>query len=619
MWGSKKYIVRNVASAKLYPEFMDKLNLFNQAMVQTAASYKTLDSQVMGESLLLINKKLNYYTLGKLEAAVYDRAEHIEVVDNLLEIRVASQDPDYLAIESQTNYSGAYYSAHYWLTKDYGRKELADCPDTYTYLVDGRRVVIMDAEEAGFDTSGNRVIDISIGECSPNGPVYWRTLNYKYIDSIIIEVFYTYSGVQDTYPKFIVDDANNYLIDDYDNYIVSPDHLQEVPNRVTYVLQEDVIKYSVIKGTNAFLCMVTKWDFIKNVHRYHTAASVVLGIPVKDPVNTPVCNNTWSSEPICEDNDGTDDPESESLLEMADNKEVKHMVATYSVGYNEPYTEIIDKLLGTEGYSITMANGGVLSWVKIGVHYQDGRWWAPDDGYGYKYMDPKTGYAMKMDDYFQYLWYKDENENWVEIEDAEVQYCIPMDWMFLERILPEKYEDIKQSMTYLIYAEKTVKLEFWQRKGFQWVIIAIGAIISAVTLNPMFLIGALSAYAINKLNLSPTLAAIVNIALAFVTMGATAFMTMTNLLNVSLQLVNAIAKTYFTIKIESIKSKIGEVQDETEELEDAIGDMRQSNLYIPIDSISSVYDISTQTDDTVFDGQYDYDKIYYSESALNKT
>lgn len=619
MFGSKKITLRGVASTKLYPEQLDKLDLFNQALVQTVASYKTMDSAVVGESLLQINDMLNFYTFNALESVTMEKTSWIQTDHQKIEDSVLAQDPEFLAIQSETIGSGALREAEYQMTKEFGRKILIDCPDVWSYSVDGRWVNIIDAYEDGNDSNGNRLITVEIGECSPNGPIFYKTLSYGWLGDNVYEIYYTYSGDRDLQPEFILDGPGTaYIIDNSNNYVITP---VMVPNdlRVTYILQRDGNTYEVIKGENAFLGVIDKWDFEIQESSKLTASKVRLSIPIVDPVVTPGCNDTYSSEKFCDDPDNVEnEEEQETLLETINDPEVKHMFSTYCVDYKEPYIEIIDKLLGTDGYQVVLPNGGIVKWVRQSDHYQDGQWWAYDDGNSYKSMDPLTGFGMQVDDYFMRRYYKDEDTGWTLDEDVKIQYMIPMDWMFYERILPEKYEDVKQCLSYVIYKEKTVKLQFWQRRGFKWVLMGIGFLVFIFTGNPIMLLGSLTAYALDKLDANPIIRAIVDIALAFVTLGTSAFFTIQNMFNMAIKLVTAVTQYYFQSQIESIKLQAKELDENIEETEEAIGEITKPGLYIPLETMDKYYDVATEANTDIFESAYDYDKIYYSDKSLIK-
>lgn len=594
--GSKKKTIRGIGYSKLYAD-QEKLDLYNQALIQSVASFNTSDPMVIGTQLLDINKSYQYRAFEKLEGASYGAMQIVTIDQDLLFDQLLAYDPLALTIVNQSTSSTPSAYGPYHLTRNYGRSLEGDCPNTRTWLVNGNRVVIIECRSLT-DSNGIKSIEVDVGTCFEDTSTYIETLTYPYISSSIVEVEYTYSGTQDFYYDFLVDAISDYLIDTNNNYLVQESQTTDVTSRFEYIEEDTAVTLG--DGTGTFLTAMYKTNFIPNTSRYIKAINSRLGIPNRDVDKDDSPCEGYLFREDCEAymaSDAYEGTGGDSFQDVIDNEETKHIMLTYAVPYKDPYKEIIDTLLGTDGYLIQLKDGINIQWRKTD---------------NIKQADPETGYAMIFDYYPLELTNDDE-----ELTNLEVQYMIPMEWLLLNRTLVQKYGDLKESSTMIVYSQKTVKIKWYQTGLMQVIMGAIGLLVFIFTGNPAILIGLAVGYVVSKLNLSPALEAIIGVVLAVVTMGSSlAAMTFSNMFNLVLGIVQKLANAYFKMEIASIKDDMEEIDEDIEATEDAINEMQRKGIYIPLDNIQNYYDAQYTMQYDIYEDGYNYDKMFYQHSIL---
>ncbi len=351
---------------------------FTRMMIQTAGAAKSIDSSLMANALLQVNKSFNYAAFQKLDGASVSTIKRLKLDESLAASLIT--DPAFASITSYTYATGG-------LTVQC----VPSCWDKYG--------------PPGYDC--NNYIFGGIGYIS-------AAVTHEFGYEV---TFRSCAGSND--PRVVTDTGNKAVVEVFYKRSDGTDHSVYMP--ADRVSSEDTsgMEYS-------FLSAMMKANFIVDDTRYNKAIRAQLGIPIRTP-----------------DTDDDDDDGSEETLEtLIDDPEVKHIWFSYSAAYEEPYITIIEEILGEVGFSFT-AHGVLFEYKR-----------------GFSPTDPAPG-IFAAEDYNLFV----DNVQQPVIPDGDPdadkqtkQFMIPLEWLFYERTLKEKYTDLEKTMKLWVFTAKKTKL-----------------------------------------------------------------------------------------------------------------------------------------------------------------
>jgi len=552
--GSKKKTVRNLGYSKLLPQDKD---LFIENINKTVAYSKSINSQLIGQSLLRINQYFGAKALEKLDSAVE--------VKGLL-----------VKFDMQEVYSKLGLSCT--MDKPTGVEQSSTVKDRFLYRIGKSTNTCEGGTFERFNVGGtsyyyNNFIELGTGqlqadeyECDPitgTGTLVGQKVVSGIDDDILV--------------LHITNDPG--------------------PLETRYVYRIPIGETEVEQTLDSFtfLSATYKANFVKNDDKLLKALNVRMGIPNRTPkTRKKDCDNWDSVNNTCLDTD-------DSFESTLDNPDYKHIFLTYCVPYKPPYDKVIDDIYGTNGaikfsfHGITIETGNKIdfgSWTPTSTNYCEG------NVAGSNYSFTVDGVRMSFDN----------------PDDGEPQYLIPIEYFLTERTLKEKHKDLGEALTMVVMAEKTVKVKWYQTgffKIFMWVV-AIGL---AVTGNPMMLIGMVTSTVITAV-FGDKIAMLVGIVMAIYTLGtslANAAVSTLNILSQVADIASKIMSLYFKNAYDKISGEIEDINEKSKSTREAIDEMTHEMIYIPIgDVIDTIF---TSMYDLMYNGAYNiiYDYSHYTK------
>lgn len=548
--GSKKKTVRQLGYSKVLPQDKD---LYIENILKTVASAKSINPVLINNALLRVNRYYGFEAFKKLDAAVMVEGS-----------------------SSEFNMAEVYAKLGLDCTKDKptGATTSAFVKDKFLYRIGPSKGTC-----GGFELFNDQYVYDSFQEL-PSGQLQAARYTCNPADgTTTFDTTITVPGLNDSVVVLDIERNTGGITTENWRYRIA---------------RNDANKVEAIDSMT-FLAGTYKANFVKNKGRTLRAFNAIMGIPNRTPkTKKKDCDNWDAAANKCLD----DDDSFESTL---DNADYKHIFMTYCVPYEDPYKDIIDSIYGGKksielkfhGITVTAGYNNDFSGIQtnpVNPNYCDAE--MTGNAAAFKV----DGVTMSID----------------PDEDEKPQFLIPMEVFRLRRDLREKHDDIGNALTFVVMAEKTVKLK-WYQTGFFRIFMWVVALVAAVYGFPQMLIGMVTSTVLSMV-FGDKIAAIVGILMAIYTLGtslATAAVNMMSIFQQIADIASQIASLYFKSTIEDIQNKLEDISEQSKKTQEAIDEMSKEMLYIPIgDVLDTIY---ATMYDLMYNGAYsmvyNYDRM----------
>ena len=208
------------------------------------------------------------------------------------------------------------------------------------------------------------------------------------------------------------------------------------------------------------------------------------------------------------------------------------------------------------------------------------------------------------------------------IDDRAVA-ILPID-IFVDMIMIDRYSSLNEIFRIWANTEVTVELKWYQTGLFKlvtFIIAAVMAIWSGGT-SFMWFVGLQAGFAILSSFVSPEVMAIIAVVVAVVAMDFSKLGANLNSFAQISNIANNMSKFYFVGQTEKLNDQMSSYQEEQKAASDAIDEMRNDGLYIPMDSYTSYYSgmyaMGMDSYTSVYESYYDYDKMLKPKLGVQK-
>jgi hypothetical protein len=268
------------------------------------------------------------------------------------------------------------------------------------------------------------------------------------------------------------------------------------------------------------------------------------------------------------------DKDGDSLKEsLANNADMKHCFISYSLSRdNDKFGKWVEYIYGSNDpgevcvpqshfdcFDTTISRVDIKGEYDIYYRLESG------------YYNPSDGSAMEGG-------YKITIERETKDADSGQYYIIPVDFLQKQK-LPDKFNAYKEMFNMFMYAEKKVKVKWYQSLFFRFLF----AIIAFVFVGP----AALVAMAVNQVLqvIDPRLAAIIGVVLGVLNFNPAAALQSTfKVLDSLLKAFSAFSQYAFETSLKAITGEIEYLTKEIKDMQEALADMWHKGLYMPLDT-----------------------------------
>ena len=525
-------------------------DLYTEAINKTVGQAHTIDAMFLGMSLMNINKSFNYRAFEKLDGATNTSATYSHI--SLKEMYT------YFSIPCVREPSELKSSTE---LKD---KFFVNKPPTDWHTGSDEGYVLDDAGNSytvtysGFTALPTGQIEATVRDSRDAAGVTTTETQPGTSRKVVVLTMVEVPGVKYRYRRLDMDSA-----------------------------------ITTLNDSLTFLSIMYKGNFKENTSRYIKAMNAQLGIPQRTPKK------------------GDDDPAADSFEGALANPEYKVMMLTYAVPYEEPYKDLIDEMYGTGGYSFEIsprAAGMGTTKIEFGSGAQNFQLvMDPDHPTDYCKSSVKGGIGTSP-------WMTIDGER-MTVESPDVpQYMLPIEYFKHDRTMIEKYDDLREAMTLFVFAQKTVKLSWWQTGLFKIFTYIVMVAIAVYSGNWQILAISFGSTLVAKI-FGAKIGAIFNLIMALYSFGTslangglTGLQMFTSVANIASLAFNV----YVIDRMEQIQAKAEALDEEMEDHEDEIGDMTKTavNISTLSDKNDAFYAIAYESVYAAYDEAYDYDKMY---------
>jgi len=283
---------------------------------------------------------------------------------------------------------------------------------------------------------------------------------------------------------------------------------------------------------------------------------------------------------------GGKDEDGDSLKDsMANSADLKHAFISYSLSRDDDlFGHWVDMLYGNiDGECPDNSNSCTLARVDITGEYEI--YYRLESGY----IDD-LGYEVEGG-------YKITVERESKDADEGYYYIIPVGFL-KEQILPDKFKAYERMFNMFMYAEKKVKMKWYQSMFFRFIFFIV-ALVVAVAVGAISITQAITAAVMQVVNtvisqIDPRLAAILGLAFALYNMPAGAgFKDIFNVANKMIQTFYQFQLHAIQGQIESIAGEIQTIGEETKEMKEEIAEMWKQGIYVPLETLDYMTDTTT--------------------------